>query len=509
MTIPISFTGVLQGCDWNAQTGRRSTSTSINDDRIRIRIEIGDCELNVDADGKITFSDDERDVVAISSNGYLEIEEKVGRVEHVLKIDADGGQLIREWKVDGELRPYGEDAEAWLAAMLPTLFRLTGLQAEERATRIYGQGGADALLQEIDLIPSDHTARRYFAVLLAQGDLDSATLLRAVRQAGEQIDSDYELAELLIYVAENQPLDENLQVVYVEASSSLSSDHEHRRVLSAVLQRGNISQDLAESMLRSAQQIESDWEVAELLLELLERHPINDALTPAFFEVVANIDSDHERGRVIKAALEKGAPSAQILDGALAMATDISSDWEMAELLIYIAESYPVEQALPASYLDAARSLGSDHELGRVLRTLLDRDVLSEAALLDVLDVSTSIGSDFERSELLRRVVASYSLDGPVQQAYFDAVQHVDSDFDRGEILKAVLEQDLTPELVNAVIESAMTISSDFELSELLISIANLHGVTDEIRDSFMSAADRIDSSYERGRVLDAATPRR
>ena len=509
MTIPISFTGLLQGCDWNAQTGRRSTSTDINDDRIRIRIEIGECELNVDADGEITFSDDERDVVAISGNGYLEIEEKVGRVERVLKIDADGGRLTREWSVDGESRPYGADAEEWLATMLPTLFRLTGLHAEERATRIYEQGGADALLQEIALIPSDHTARRYFSVLLAQGDLDGATLRQVVQQAGEQISSDYELAELLIYVAENQPLDENLQIVYVEASNNLSSDHEHRRALSAVLQRGNISQDLAETMLLSAQEIESDWEVAELLLELLERHPINDALTPAFFEVVANIDSDHERGRVIKAALAKGAPSAQILDGALAMATDISSDWEMAELLLYIADLYPMQRALPASYLEAARSLDSDHELNRVLRTLLDRDQLSETALLDVLDVSTEINGDFERTELLRTVAARYAISGQVQQAYFEALGYVDSDWSRGEILKALLEQDLTSELVNAIIESAMTISSDFELAELLVDVAGRYGVSDDIRDGFMRAADQIDSAHDRGRVLDVAYPRR
>ncbi len=508
-TVPLSYAGALQGCDWTAQTGRRSTSTSINDDRIRVRIEYGNCELNVDAEGEITFSDDWSDVVAISNDGYLEIEEIVGRRERVLVIEADGGRLTREWKVDGETVPYGAEAEEWFAAMLPTLFRLTGMYAEERATQIYEQGGASALLEEIALIPSDHSARKYFSVLLAQGDLDGTTLRQVVRQAGDQIDSDYELAELLIYVAENQPLDENLQIVYVEASNSLSSDYEHRRVLSAILQRDNISQDLAESMLLSAKHIDSDWEVAELLLELLELHPINDALTPAFLDVVEDIDSDHERGRVIKAALEKGAPSVPILDGALAMAADISSDWEMAELLLYIAELYPVEQALPASYLEATRSLDSDHELSRVLRALLDRDQLSEAALLDVLHVSTSLGSDFEMTELLRAVVDRYSIAGRVQQAYFDALQHVDSDWSRGEILKSVLEQDLTPVLVNAVLESAMTISSDFEMAELLIDIAQGYGVTADIRDDFMRAADQIDSTYDRGRVLDAAFPRR
>ena len=125
-----------------------------------------------------------------------------------------------------------------------------------------------------------------------------------------------------------------------------------------------------------------------------------------------------------------------------------------------------------------------------------------------MLSVAKGLSSDYEVTQVLTLIADRYQMSGAVQLAYFETLGDVDSDWSRGEILKNLLNQDPSTELVIAIIESAMTISSDFELSELLISIANSHGVTDEIRDMFMNAADRIDSSYERGRVLDAATPR-
>ena len=58
------------------------------------------------------------------------------------------------------------------------------------------------------------------------------------------------------------------------------------------------------------------------------------------------------------------------------------------------------------------------------------------------------------------------------------------------------------------MLESALDIGSDHELSRLLIEVARSGQLTERLRPAFMRATDSIESEYERGRVLSAAYPR-
>ncbi len=498
-----------QSCDWADSEGRRSSSMSIEDDRIRISLRIGECWLDVKAMGDITFSDDERDIISITRGGFLEIEERNGRDRRGVIIESGANGLDRKWIVNGIEQPFGQDATDWLARMVPMMFRVAGLDAEARAARIYARGGAEAVLQEIEFIASDHVAAKYFAVLLSQDDVDTKTVRRVIRQAGAQISSDYALAALLITVAEKQPLDDTVLAVYVEAANTLGSDHEHGRVLRAVLTRENISRGLADAMLKSARQIESDYEVSRLLLAVIDRHPIDDALTPAFIAVVESIGSDHERGRVLEAALKAGAPSLPVLDRILESARGIESDHTLSTLLMRVGELYPLDRQLPRSFVAAAKTLDSDHNLSQVLSTLLERDALGEDALLQVLDVTAEMESDHSMSQVLMLVADRYALNGRVGQKYLRAVSRSGSDFERGRLLTAAIDRaSISTEMLSGVLEVAASIESEHTLATLLIKVAQRHGVSDDIRASFMRATDALGSTHQRGRVLDAAFPR-
>ncbi|MGD2217622.1 MAG: M56 family metallopeptidase, partial [Gemmatimonadales bacterium] len=75
-------------CDWDARSGSSSTSIQMDDDNMRVKMEVDDCELEVDLSGKITFSADETEIVALSPGGELEIEEKRGRSSRRLQVEA-------------------------------------------------------------------------------------------------------------------------------------------------------------------------------------------------------------------------------------------------------------------------------------------------------------------------------------------------------------------------------------------------------------------------------------
>jgi len=55
-----------------------------------------------------------------------------------------------------------------------------------------------------------------------------------------------------------------------------------------------------------------------------------------------------------------------------------------------------------------------------------------------------------------------------------------------------------------AVLESAKTLSSDYERAELLIAVIEKVKLDDTIRAAIRGAVQAMSSSYDRGRVYDA-----
>jgi beta-lactamase regulating signal transducer with metallopeptidase domain len=493
-------------CDWYRNDENTSTSIQSNDEELRIRIKKEDCQLRIEAYGEIEFNDSETDVAYLSRDGSFEIEERDGRNRLRLEIDTDRDGTIRHrWFVDGDEQEFDAAAQDWFAYLLPLVFRRAGFNAEERAARILEQQGVDGVLQEISYIPSDYVARKYFQVVLSQADLDETQLRRIVRQAGQELDSDYELAELLIEVAESHPIDRSAQVAYVEAVGYIDSDYEKRRSLNAVLDRPGLDQEAAQAMLQLALDIDSDYELAELLIAMMERHPIDQTLTPEFFQAIDKLDSDYEHRRVLNVALERGAPSQEVLDLALASAGRLDSDYELAELLIRVASLYPTDREIPYSYLNAATSLDSDYERKRVMSVLIERGELTDAALTEVLGVMQQMDSDYELAETLISVNHSYELTPSTHQPFFASVDRLDSDHDRARVLQAVLEQQrLDDALIEGILGASSDLDSDYERANVLIAVAESHRLSEQLRETYIDVANGISSRYERDRVLAA-----
>ncbi len=493
-------------CDWSAQVSNTSTSSNIDDDKMRVRIKRGDCRLDIDSRGDFQLNEVETDVMILSPGGYFEIEERSGQLRRKLEIRAGrDGSVTRRWLVDGDERPYGADSRAWLTAILPFVYRVTGIDAEQRAARILAERGVDGLLTEIALISSDYVARRYYEVLVTEGDLSPADVRRVVRQAGAEIGSDFELTTLLRAIAESDLMDDSVVLAYVEAAGTIGSDHEQRRALDAVLARPTLSSEAAGAMLKLASDISSDFELAELLIEIATKHPIERSMTPNYFEAARTIGSDFELRRVLGVVLTQGAPDIDVLDRVLAAATTIGSDFELAELLISVSALYPLDRSVPPSYMTAANTIDSDHEMGRVLRALVQRGNLSPDALEAALRAARTIDSDFEAASLMLEVTARYELSAGARSVFFEVLRSINSDYEHARVLHGLLkEQSLTEALVADLLTSATEIGSDSELAGVLVTLAQRFPIGDRLNAPFMRTVDSIGSAYERDRVLAA-----
>lgn len=291
----------------------------------------------------------------------------------------------------------------------------------------------------------------------------------------------------------------------LDESGQLQGDYTRRIYYQAAVESGKLDVAGYERLIGlAAQTISSDYELAELLIAVSRAQPLTERMQAGFAAAAKSISSDYERHRVLKAALSRPGLSSAVQASMLDAAGDITSDYELATLLIELNEARPIDEGVRPAYFNAANSVESDYEHRRVLSAVVSRAGTSPAMLADVLSSAKTISSDYELAELLIEVGGAYPLDDVLRPAFFAAASTLNSDYEHGRVLGSVLRGDVPRAVALAVLESARGISSDHEMSELLLAVMRHVRLDDAIRAAIRADAETIGSQYDRGRVYEA-----
>jgi beta-lactamase regulating signal transducer with metallopeptidase domain len=433
-TMPLASAGAILGA--SAPQSHGTMSWSNNGERMEVRF-----------DGEVEFSDDDADVSKMSPGGLLRIKEggMFGGffASHTVEFTADGsGKITRRFWAGMSEQPFDPEGRQWLAKYLPRFIRQTGFGARARVARILKAKGPAGVLAEISLIEGSWGKKTYFAELLKTATLDAATVRQVLTQAGREIDSDFELAGLLIDSADKLLVDDGARQAYFEAARTIQSDFEMARVYKAALKRGPVSSPLLAAILDASRGIESDFEEATLLVQVAKLQPLDNTTRAPFFGALGTVDSDFEHARVLKALSERtdlppDTTAAMVTSGAA-----VSSDFEAASFLLQLVKQYPIEGALRAPFFRAVESIGSSFERGRVLKAVVQRSDVSAETLLAVLRATAGMnGSSFEASQVLLAAAAAQPIAGPARDAYIDAAEKL-GDFEQGKVLAALVRSE-------------------------------------------------------------------
>lgn len=359
---------------------RTGTSTSIhssddNDDTSfqYISSSAGRC-LQVALWGKVEFTEDEHDVQSVGHDGRLYVRERRPNVDRELTVtpgDGDGPRYA--YSVDGERASFDDEGRAWLADLLPTVLRESGLNARQRVARIRREGGVSAVLADIKRTQSTSAKRAAYDALLQEGTLSSDEEARVARQAGTDLaSSDGELRAVLEAIGKRGHMAAPMAEAFGAAVEHMSSDGEKRELLQQYALKGD--RDMLLVSMRQAASISSDGEKSEFLRATASRYLANDdeQLRNAFFSVTNTISSDGEKHEVLNAVL----PYAQrpiVLLAVLDAARQISSDGEKSELLVSILKKRAVTTPqLKEAFMKTTRTLSSDAEYRRVMEAMLE-----------------------------------------------------------------------------------------------------------------------------------------
>jgi beta-lactamase regulating signal transducer with metallopeptidase domain len=396
-------------------------------------------KLQVSYQGVFEFTDDDTDVRQVSPGGYIKISDGAWLGRHSVEVRERGGQLERHYYVNLSEHPFDPDGRKWLQEHLPKFVRNTGIGAPARVGRYLKSGGVPAVMGEIGRIDSTYVKGIYFKELFKQATLTPDQYRDAMAQAGREMKSDYELASMLIDIADRLPADETSRAAYFAAASGISSDYELRRVYSTMLKKGPVSPQTLSGILEHSTSIDSDYELSELLRQIVGQQKLDDKSRAAYFRAVATIDSDYERHRALKAAVERSADGATV-GAALEQAAHLGSDYEAGAFLSEVLKQNGIEGPARAPFFTVVGSLGSSYERGRVLMDVVKRSDVSNDTIREVLRSAKGL-SGYELSQLLIAVAASHTLTGDLRDAYLDAADKL-TGYDQGQVMTALVKSE-------------------------------------------------------------------
>jgi hypothetical protein len=332
-----------------------------------------DRKVKITTEGKFELSEDWTGIARLSRGTEMRFEEETGGIERQLDVEpGSAGRPVYHWQVNGRERPFDAEGRKWLQAMLLEYLRSSGAMAEERVAWILKRQGPTGVLAEVSQIQGDYGSRIYLEELFKQSRLEPALVERALRQAGRQIESGYELWQALAAVLDRQVLNEAAALAYIEASRKIGSDYEARQALSELVYKFRHNARTLAALLRAAGEIGSDYDRAELLKDVAGEYALADpGVRSAYLKAVARIGSDYDKRRVLSAAVERGDLSPEtLLEVIRAAEQEIGSDHELASLLIEVADQYKLTGAAREAYVRTMKAIGSDSERRRAEEAL-------------------------------------------------------------------------------------------------------------------------------------------
>jgi len=344
------------------QSGTRMNSESIHDGHRSI----------VHTTGEVRFTGDDRDVAYVEPGARMVIEEEApGQPERRVEYRGTNGGVRRGFFRDGREAEPGAADEAWIRRALLTAIRESGVNAAERAVRIYRRGGAAAVLDEIRQIGSDGVKTRYYSTLLRQ-PLRPAETARVLRDAGDRIGSDGDKQRTLAVLLERRSVSAGEMEAMLDAAGRIGSDGDKSRLLIQALARDPLASPGArEAFFRTAGGIGSDGDRSRVLIQAVARDPFDDAEgREAFFRTAAGIGSDGDKSRVLIAALSRGGARRETVLDAIRTARGIGSDGDKARVLGAVPSQSLRDRAVVGEYRATLRTIGSDGDRGRAAARL-------------------------------------------------------------------------------------------------------------------------------------------
>ncbi len=235
------------------ESSRESTTTSARVYHTRFRLGPGKGILEVAIEGAVRFSPDETGIEWMGDGAYVRIITQEQGQDLRFDAQANGqGQPTVGYQVDGQIRPYDEDAARYLAEILPVVFMELGHNEIDRVRTTYDQGGADGVSRMISEIRSDYSIGLHVSAFLGLEGLSDGEISDSLSLLSHQINSDDELASFLYRTSDLYRERPGVRHAYLDCLNLFQSDIERSRTTQNLFGMESISGDELPAMIMSS-----------------------------------------------------------------------------------------------------------------------------------------------------------------------------------------------------------------------------------------------------------------
>jgi hypothetical protein len=383
-----------------AQENHNSVSVSNNNGHTSVTISDDNLDLKVSYTGEIAFSADEKSFQTFPNDGFLRYQKNGTTL--IVTQDASG-KIAYEINGGDKKTVLSEDEKAVVASAIRLMIEY-GIGAKDRVARIYQNGGAKAVLDEVKNLKTDYVRGTYLQFLLATSSLSASDMQDIAGIVESQISSDYEKGRLL------------------EAFSS--------KYL------GNPS--TAKAFLSAVKSIHSDYEKAKAVKGILHQELTNEEFT-AVIDITNTINSDYEKAGVLANVIDGNKISEPRFGEVIHAVSKISSDYEKAGVLKKVfATGVSIPDANFGETLDAAGTLNSDYEKAGVLKKMAGSPIHSDANWISLIRATEKINADYEKGETLRFIAEKMPSADAVKEAFSKAAKTITSDNEYGKTIRSL-----------------------------------------------------------------------
>ena len=481
---------------------KTSTSISIKDGGVhRFTNKKGSNKLDVEYDGRIEFTDDDKAIKSISRGGYLRIRSvSFGNKREILAEPNANGSINYEYYEGRRRADFDAEGKEWLADVLLEVIRTTGIGAEGRVARFYKKGGVDAVLNEIDDIRSDYVSHIYIKALLDEHSLNDNELVKVAGYVPRELDSDHYITEVFKDYGDLFLKDEKTTEAFLSSLERMDSDHYVSVILKKTL-REDLSDDLIVRVLDASKYMDSDHYKSTVIHDLLRQDEITAQVINEIVRVTADIDSDHYATLVLRKALDREDLPDEAFEGLIEAVANINSDHYITQTFTGMLNNNDVSDKVVEAIIEKMDEMDSDHYKHVILSNLFENKEVSSKHLNGLLELVEEMDSDHYASVILIRLLKDQDLEGRDRAKVLNIVSNMDSDHYKVTILKEVMEGNLSKENILSVIEVSESIDSDYYRSEVLRRLCDQLGDDTEVKAAFRNAARGIGSDTYYGRV--------
>jgi hypothetical protein len=356
--------------------------------------------------GKYRLSDDDRSIAEISPGGYLKFREN----DTIMRAESDlQGRITYTLNNGREELPMNDSGRRFIVAQLQKMIRL-GFFGEQRAERIYREGGVPALLAELDRIKmqggrdpylnrlfradtltmpqrivllqlvdrtDDMSQRQHLLDLFTKDQLrDSATAHEWLHVVGD-IDASYMKKDLLLkFIDSSLPADQVDTLLAI--TRRFGSENDQQDVYKGLVDLPKLrlfDSAFAQPWLRAVGELGPSYMKKDLLVKFLDTavNPRETLPADQFDTVLAitgRFDNPEDQKEILKRLISLQPTTDAEWTGLLRATGAFQAEYIKSELLPEIASRMPRTDSLRAAYSVAAKTIQSDFDYGKVMRAI-------------------------------------------------------------------------------------------------------------------------------------------